>query len=165
MNILGVGIDVGQQPVAQNVGLNTESKLQLSILLDVHQLGLGVLLSSRGSPEHVGVFDVRRLGGRLICLDRKLKGARGTLECLDRIDQVTLAELRRRGDLAFVEGAAEGEDVAIFVDLLIVSNHRCFRLGVLTYVDVEIGVVNVQTVGSLFEVLNNDMVSECSIDN
>jgi hypothetical protein len=74
MDVLGVGVDVRQQPVAQNVSLDAESKFQLPILLNVHQLSLGILLSSSGAPES-----------------------------LDGIDQVTLAEGRRRRDLALVE--------------------------------------------------------------
>lgn len=165
MDVLVAGVDVGQKPVAQDVSLDAEGKFQLSILLDVHQLGLGVLLSSRGTLEHVRVFDIRRLSGRLLCLDRKLEGVHSALESLDGVDQITLAELRRRRDLAFVERTAEGEDVAILVDLQIISNCRLFRLGVSTHVDVEVGVVDVQTVGGLFEVLENIMVSECFIDS
>ena len=41
---LGVGIDVSQKPVAQDVSLHTEGKLELTVLLKVHELGLGVPL-------------------------------------------------------------------------------------------------------------------------
>jgi len=128
MDVLGAGIDVREKPVAQNVGFNTECKLQLAILLDVHQLGLGVLLSSGSASEHVRVFDVRGLSSCLLCFDRELKGARSTLESLDGIDQVTLTELRRRRDLALVERAAEGEDIAVLVDLHAVRDYQCFSI-------------------------------------
>jgi hypothetical protein len=103
MNIFGVGVDVGQEPVAQNVGFDAESKFQLPILLDVHQLSLGILLSSSGAPEHVRVFDISGLSSGVLCFDRELKDAGSALESLDGVDQVTLAEGRRRRDLALVE--------------------------------------------------------------
>jgi hypothetical protein len=103
MYILGVGVDVGQKPVAQNVSFDAEGKFQLSILLDVHQLSLGILLSSSGAPEDVGVLNIRGLSSGVLCFDRELKDAGGTLESLDGVDQVTLAEGRRRRDLALVE--------------------------------------------------------------
>jgi hypothetical protein len=148
MYILGVGVDVGQKPVAQNVSFDAEGKFQLSILLDVHQLSLGILLSSSGAPEDVGVLNIRGLSSGVLCFDRELKDAGSTLESLDRVDQVTLTESRRGRDLALVERAAEGEDVAILVN-----------------VDVEVGVVDVQTIGGLFEVLNKNNGQRTFLDD
>ena len=115
--LLGAGIDVSQKPVAQDVGFNTVGKLKLAVLLEVHELGLGVLLSSRRSLDNVRVVAFGRLSGSLVCLNRELKDSDGTLEGLNRLDQVALAELRRCGNLALVERATEREDRAILVDL------------------------------------------------
>lgn len=163
MDILGGGIHVGQKPVAQNVSLDAESELQLSVLLEVHQLSFGLLLGSRGSLEHVRVVTLgSRLSSRLFGFDRKLEDVHSPLECLDRLDQITLAKLRRRRDLAFVERATEAEDAAVLVNLQIVSNVQFLELSIVTDVDVEIGVVDIKPVGRLFEVLNK--VSECSFN-
>ena len=115
--LLGVGIDISQEPVAQDIGLHTEGKLELAILLKVHELGLGVPLCSGRSLDNVGIFGFGWLSSGLLCLDRKLQNGDGTLKSLNRLDQVALAELRRCGNLALVERATEREDRAILVDL------------------------------------------------
>lgn len=119
--LLGVGIDVSQKPVAQDISFNTVGELKLTILLKVHELGLGVLLCSRRSLDNVGVVAFGRLSGGSVCLDRKLKDSDGSLESLNGLDQVALAEFRRSGDLSLEERATEREDRAIFVDLWRVS--------------------------------------------
>jgi hypothetical protein len=119
--VLSSGIDVSQEPVAQDISLNTEGKLELAILLKVHELGLWVLLCSRRSLENVRVIAFCRHSSCLVGLNRKLQNSDGTPESLDRLDQVALAELRRRRDIAIKERVAEREDGAIFGDLRTVS--------------------------------------------
>jgi hypothetical protein len=119
--VLSSGIDVSQEPVAQDISLNTEGKLELAILLKVHELGLWVLLCSRRSLENVRVITFCRNSSCLVGLNRKLQNSDGTPESLDRLDQVALAELRRRRDIAIKERVAEREDGAIFGDLRTVS--------------------------------------------
>ena len=115
--LLGVGINVSQKPVAQDISLNTVGELELAVLLKVHELGLGVLLCARRSLDNIGVVAFGGLSGGSVCLDRKLKDSDGSLESLNRLDQVALAELRRCGNLALEERATVREDGAIFVDL------------------------------------------------
>lgn len=119
--LLGVGIDVSQKPVAQDISLDAESKLELTILLKVHELGLGVLLCTLGSLENVRVIALCRLGGCVVCLNRELKNADSALESLHGLDQVALAELRWFRDLSLVERTTEREDGAILVDLWTIS--------------------------------------------
>jgi hypothetical protein len=115
--LLGAGIDVGQKPVAQDVGLDTEGEPELTILLKVHKLSLGVLLCSRRSLNNVGIVGFGWFGSRSVSLNRKLENGNGSLESLNRLNQVALAELRGCRNLSLVDRAAKREDRAIFVDL------------------------------------------------
>jgi hypothetical protein len=119
--ILSSGIDVSQEPVAQDVSLNTEGKLELTILLEVHELGFRVLLCSRRSLENVGVIAPCWLSSCLVCFDRKLQNSDGTPESLNWLDQVALAELRRCRNISLEERVTEREDGAIFGDLWPIS--------------------------------------------
>jgi hypothetical protein len=119
--LFGVGIDVCQEPVGQDISLHTESKLELTVLLKVHKLSLGVLLCSLRALDNVGIVAFSWLGSRRVCLDRELENGDGSLESLNGLDQVALAELRGCRNLSLVEGTTERKDRAIFVDLTKVS--------------------------------------------
>jgi hypothetical protein len=101
--LLGVGIDVSQKPVAQDISLHTVGELELAVLLKVHELGLGVLLRAGRPLDNVGVVAFGGLSGGIVCLDRKLQDGDGSLESLNRLNQVALAELRGCRNLSLEE--------------------------------------------------------------
>jgi hypothetical protein len=119
--ILSSGIDVSQKPVAQDVSLNTEGKLELTILLKVHELGLRVLLCSRRSLENVRIIAFCWHSSCLVCLNRKLQNSDGTPESLNWLDQVALAELRRCRNISLEERVTKREDGAVFGNLWPIS--------------------------------------------
>lgn len=134
-DVVGLGVDVGQQPVVQDVGLDSPGEGQGAILLDVvHQAGLGVLLSARGAGELVGLGSLDTLGGSLAGHGQG-QDAGSSVQGGDGVDEVTLAEGALSRDLSRVEVVTEGEDVAI-----------------LTNVDVECRVVDIEAVDGLLEV-------------
>jgi hypothetical protein len=101
--VLSSSIDVSQEPVAEDISLNTEGELELTVLLKVHELGLRVFLCPRRSLENVRVIALCWLCSSLVCLNGKLQNSDGTLESLDWLDQIALAELRRCRDLSLEE--------------------------------------------------------------
>jgi hypothetical protein len=115
----GSGIDVGQKPVAGNVGLDPPGQLKLAVGIDeVHKLGLRLVQTSAGVLDSVSLLALLRLSLSRACLDRKSKGVDGSLKTVDGVGGSPLAERR---NLALEERVAEREDFAVLANLPNVS--------------------------------------------
>lgn len=61
--LVGGRIDVGQQPVVEDIGLDPPGESQSTVFLsEVDQAGFRVLLGARGSLERVGLGSLGGLG-------------------------------------------------------------------------------------------------------
>lgn len=134
-SIVGGSVDVCEQPVVEDIGLDSPSEGQGTVLLDVvHQACLGVFLSTRGALEDVSLGSLDGFSGSITSNGQR-ENASGTRESAGRIDVFTLAQRAVCGDLSGEEVVSVGEDVTILAD-----------------VDVEVGVVDIEAVNGLLEV-------------
>jgi hypothetical protein len=97
-------IDVGQEPVVEDISLDSPGQLEVLVLVDkVNELGLWLADGSLGVGESVVVSALtNRLG--LFSFDRKRQHFNGILEGVYGILLVTLGE--RAGQLALVEAVS-----------------------------------------------------------
>lgn len=113
-------IDVGQQPVVQDVRLDAPHELQLTLAIgEVDETSLGVADSAGGASEGEELL-VREAGlGDSVgaSLDGEAEGIDGSLEGGHGVGVFALLEGRLLGQASRVEAAAVGEDSAILADL------------------------------------------------
>lgn len=134
-DVVGLGVNVSQQPVVEDIGLDSPGESQGTVVLDVvHEASLGVRLSTSGASELVGLGTLNGLGGSLAS-DGQSQDAGSSVQGIDGVGEPTLAQGALGGNLSGVKVVTVGEDVAILAN-----------------VDVESGVVNVKAVDSLLEV-------------
>ena len=111
------GINIGEEPVVTDIGLNSPGEVELAILLDVNELGHWVGESTRGTLELEGLGLLHWHSLSALWLDWKLQGLDSTLEGLDGVREVTLSQWVGLWHLSLVEGVSEGEDLAITSNL------------------------------------------------
>lgn len=155
---LGTGgrIDVGQQPVLRDVGLDTPREGQSAVGLDeVDELGLGVGNSTRGSLDGVNLSALLSLGGGRSSLNGELKNILCAVKGSNGVLEVTLRQGAGLGEVTLEEVVAVGEDLSILTNLdRICQSSDTYKQnkGSVSYVDVEVGIVNIKPVNSLLEV-------------
>lgn len=116
--LVGGSVDVGEQPVVDDVGLDSPGQGQSSVLLGkVDQAGLGVADSTRSALESVLLSSLLGLGGGAIGLDGETQDVDGTLERIRGVGEVTLLQGALCGQLAGEEAVAVREDSAISANL------------------------------------------------
>ena len=110
-------IDIGKQPVAQDISLHPPGEGKSAIGLDeVHELGLRVLDRARGTLEGESLLALSALCSSFSSLNGKLEDIAGGLECVHGIREVTLHERVCR-NLASEERVSVREDRSIFGNL------------------------------------------------
>lgn len=117
-SVLTVGINIRQEPVVLDVGLDSPGETELSVGLDeVDQLGLRVRDGASGTLEHIGLLLLGRLGRDRVHGDGKLQLVGSTLQRGSRVREVTLVQRIALGDLAGVERVSIRKDLSVFSDL------------------------------------------------
>lgn len=113
-----VGIDISQEPVVTNIGLNFPGQGEASVfLLEVDEVSLGSREGTGGSHELESLLASSSLSLSVVRFDREVEGLDGTLQGLDWVRECTLDHWVLLGDLSGEEGVSEGEDLAITADL------------------------------------------------
>ena len=145
------GIDIGQEPVGSNVCLDPPSQLELAVGADkVDELGLRLVQTAARVLDCVSLLLALGLSLGGTGFNRKPESADSGLQGVCRVGGGTLLAWSR--DLALEKRATEGENLSVLADLRLVS--LCVNIcnSPRTYVNVEISVVDVKTVGGLLEV-------------
>lgn len=125
-------VNIGQQPVAHDICLDSPGEGQRSIGLNkIHKLGFRVLDRARGALEGECFLALSALSRSLFSLDRKLKNVCSSLQCIYWIREGAFREWVCR-NLASEERVSVREDRSIFTDLRAVSNYQCGRKPSLT---------------------------------
>lgn len=95
--LVGSSIDICQQPVAHDVGLNTPCECKAAIGLDeIDELGLWVLDRTRSALEGKGLLGTGRLSRSLLSSNSELKLVVGRLQSIDWVREVALLQWVRR---------------------------------------------------------------------
>lgn len=146
-----LGINIGQQPVVTDIGLNSpgESKRVVS-LAEVDKTSFGVRDSTRGGLEAVVLLgSILGLSGGRTGLNGEAEDVDGALESGNGVGESARDKRALLGDLSGEKVVTEREDLAILD------------------VDLEVGIVNVNAVDGLLQVdvSNTAGADEVVLDN
>ncbi|KAI6774521.1 hypothetical protein HG531_001370 [Fusarium graminearum] len=136
-------IDISQQPVVENISLNSPSELQLAVINKVSKLSLWLANCARCSCELVVLVTLLDSLG-LISLNGKRKNLDSVLKSIDGILLVSLGQRTRHLSVKEAVSHVFSEDPVK-----------------VTYVDVKVSVIDVDTVNCLPEV---DMTNTVGAD-
>lgn len=116
--LVGGSVDVSEQPVVDDIGLDSPGQGQSSVLLgNVDEAGLGVADSTRGALESVLLSSLLGLGGGAFSLDGETQDVDSTLERVRGVGEVTLRQGALCGNLAGEEAVSVRKDSAISANL------------------------------------------------
>lgn len=115
-------VDIGQEPVAQNVSLNSPGQGQLAVSLNVDKACFWLRYSTLGLLDGEGVLSLFWLRGSRTGRYREVQNADRRLESSDRLNCVTLALGGCSREVPSVEGVSETEDRAVTANLGMISN-------------------------------------------
>jgi hypothetical protein len=115
-NFISLGsIDISQQPVVDNISLNSPCELEFLVLInEVGELSLRLANSTLGTSEGVVVLALLLSLG-LVSLNGERKNINSVLKSIDRVLLITFSE--RTWNLAIVEAVSIGEDISIRANL------------------------------------------------